>query len=153
MNQLARPAVAALTLLTFLLPLHAFENGAGTSLTPAQIAARRVARLTALLTLTSAQQAQATTIFTTEQTTGAGLETSIEAARTALQTAIQSNDSTGISTQAVQIGNLTGQQVLAEATADAAFYAILTSAQQTTYNNVKLGGLMGPGDSGGPHRR
>jgi Spy/CpxP family protein refolding chaperone len=153
MKQLARPALAVLTLLTFLLPVNAFENGTGTSLTPAQIVARRVARLTTLLSLTPTQQTQATTIFTTEQTTVSGLQTSIDTARTALETAIQNNYSSGISTQAIQIGNLTGQLVLAEATADAAFYAILTSAQQTLYNNVKLGGLVGPGDFGGPHHR
>jgi len=124
--------------------------GSGSPPTVAQIVARQVARLTSLLTLTSSQQTQATAIFTTEQTTLAGLRTSLSTVQTSLETAVQGNSASDITTDATQIGGLLGQQVLAEATADAAFYAILTSSQQTTYNNLKLGGLLGPGGPGGP---
>jgi hypothetical protein len=117
--------------------------------TPAQIVANQVARLTTLLTLTTAQQAAATTIFTTEQTALSGLRTSSETARTALQNAVEANDGSAIATQSSQIGDLTGQQVLAQATANAAFYALLTSSQQTTYK--ALGGPgAGRGGPGGP---
>lgn len=137
-----RPALRRLALQTFGV-LFLLAQLSSAAPTPAQIVARRVARLTALLSLTSAQQSQATTIFTTEQTTISGLETSLQAARTALEAAIQKNDSGSINTEATEIGNVTAQRVLAQATANAAFYAILTPAQQTTYNNLKLTGFAG----------
>jgi Spy/CpxP family protein refolding chaperone len=116
--------------------------------TPAEIAANQVARLTTLLDLTGAQQITATGIFTTEQTTLATIATSLQTAQTALQTAVLKN--TGIAAAATQIGNLTGQQVLAQATADAAFYAILTTDQQTKYATLQPPGQGGPGGQGGP---
>jgi len=122
-----------------------FGRHSSTPPTPEQIVAREVARLTALLTLTTAQQTQATTIFTTEQTSLSALATPTQAARTALKTAIQNNDATGIQTQATALGSLEQQRVVAQATADAAFYAILTPSQQTTYNNARTGGLGWPG--------
>lgn len=147
------PAVFLAPFATILLVAQSYSGGPPTA---AQMVAAQVARLTALLTLTSAQQTQATTIFTAEQTTISGLRTSLDTARTALDTAVQANNTSAISTEATQIGGLMGQEVLARATADASFYAILTSSQQTTYNNAKLGGLLGPGGHGhggpgGPH--
>ena len=124
--------------------------------TPAQMVTNRVARLTALLSLTTAQQAQATTIFTTEQTAVSGLFTSLQTARATLQTAIQSNDTATITAQATVIGNLTAQQIEASANAEASFYAILTSDQQTKYKQLlstgfgRLGGLGGPGPHHSP---
>jgi Spy/CpxP family protein refolding chaperone len=118
---------------------------------PAQIIASRVARLTTFLNLTTAQQTQATTIFTTEQTTVSGLFNSLQTARATLQTAIQNNDTAAISTQATLIGNLTTQQLEADANAEAAFYAILTADQQAKYKQLlstgfgRLGGFGGPG--------
>jgi Spy/CpxP family protein refolding chaperone len=120
----------------------------GYSPTPAQTIVNRIARLTTLLTLTTAQQTEATTIFTNEQTALSGIPTSMQTARTALQTAIEKNDVTGITTQATQIGSLTTQQLEIQAKADAAFYAILTADQQTKYNQLQGSGLGGPG--GGP---
>lgn len=117
--------------------------------TPAQMVANQVARLTTLLDLTSTQQASATAIFTTEQTALASVRTSMQTARTALQTAIKSDDANAIATQSGQIGSLNGQEVLAQATASAALYAILTADQQVKYNTLgPLGG--GPGGPGGP---
>ena len=126
-----------------------------TSSTPptvAQIVANQVARLSKLLDLTSTQQASATPIFTTEQTALSTLRTSTQTARTALQTAITSNDTASIATASTQIGALTGQEVLAQATASAAFYAILTADQQTKYETLGPlgGGPGGPGGFGGP---
>lgn len=120
--------------------------------TVAQIVANQVARLSKLLDLTSTQQASATTIFTTEQTALSTLRTSTQTARTALQTAITSNDTASIGTASTQIGALTGQEVLAQATASAAFYAILTTDQQTKYETLGPlgGGPGGPGGFGGP---
>jgi hypothetical protein len=120
--------------------------------TPAQIAANIVARLTTLLDLTSTQQATATTIFTAEATTDQSLQTEMQTAQTSLQTAITSN--TGIAAAAATIGGLTTQQVTADATADASFYLILSSTQQTKYTTLQPLGLgasgPGPGGPGGP---
>jgi Spy/CpxP family protein refolding chaperone len=120
--------------------------------TPAEMVADQVARLTKLLDLTSTQQASATTIFTTEQTALTTLRTSLRTARRALQTAIKSNDAGTIGTEAAQIGTLTGQQVLAQATAAGAFYAVLTADQQSKYDTLGPlgGGPGGPGGFGGP---
>lgn len=115
---------------------------------PAQRVANQVSRLTTLLTLTSAQQAQATTIFTTEQTAISGLWSSMKTAHTALKTAIEANDVATIGTESAQIGSLTGQEVQAHAVADAAFYALLTPEQQTKYASLPHGGP----DSFGMHR-
>lgn len=134
-----------------------FAQSSGTTATQptaAQIVANRVARLTTLLTLTTTQQTEATTIFTTEQTALSGLMTSMQTARTTLQTAVEKNDQTGIATEATQIGALTTQEVEAQAKADAAFYAILTTDQQTKYTSLQSGGPGGgpggPGGFGGP---
>jgi Spy/CpxP family protein refolding chaperone len=140
-------AISSLVALTSM--LAPAQNTAPTPPTTAQIVANQVARLTKLLDLTSAQQASATTIFTTEQTALAALRTSLQTAQTALQTAITSNDAATIGTDATQIGALTGEQVLAQATGSAAFYAILTPDQQSKYTTLgPLGG--GPGGFGGP---
>ena len=125
----------------------AFGQTTHTPPTPAQIVANRVARLTKVLTLTTAQQAEATTIFTTEQTALAPISANLKTARTALQAAVQANDSGTISAQASTIGALTTQEVQAQSTANAAFYAILTAAQQTIYN--QRGAWGGGGGRGG----
>jgi Spy/CpxP family protein refolding chaperone len=111
--------------------------------------ANRVARLTTLLTLTTAEQAEATTIFTTEQTAVSALMTSMRTARTALKTAIQKNDQAAIATNATQIGSLVTQEVQAQATAEAAFYAILDATQQTKFSELNGPGFGGPGGFGG----
>jgi chemotaxis response regulator CheB len=90
-----------------------------------------VAHLATLLSLTSAQQASATTIFTTEENTAENVHANLMSAHKALQTAVEANDANGISSAAAQIGTLTAQQVQARASADAAFYALLTNDQKT----------------------
>ena len=117
--------------------------------TTAQIVSNLVARLTKLLDLTSTEQASATTIFTTEQTALATLRTSMHTARTALEADIKSDNTADISVQATTIGTLTTQQVEAQATADAAFYAILTADQQSKYDTLGPLGAGGPGGPGG----
>ena len=130
-------------------------QGTPTPPSPADMAAHHVSRLTALLTLTSAQQSQAISIFTTEETTISGLRSSIEAARKAIETAVEANDASSIATQSAQVGTLTGQEVQARATAGAAFYAILTAEQQTKFKAFQAAGpggrMHGPGPGhGGP---
>jgi Spy/CpxP family protein refolding chaperone len=125
----------------------AFGQTTHTPPTPAQMVANQVARLTKLLTLTTAQQAEATTIFTTEQSALAPISANLKTARTALKAAVQANESGTISAQASTIGALTTQEVQAQSTANAAFYAILTPAQQTIYN--QRGAWGGGGGRGG----
>jgi len=119
--------------------------------TPAQMVANKVARLTALLTLTTTQQAEATTIFTTEQSSLAAIAPAMKTAHKALKAAVQANELSAINTESSQIGALTGQETLAQSTANAQFYATLTTEQQTKYN--KFGGGRGGRGGFGPQAR
>lgn len=151
-NVYMRQVILTLTALSASLALSAQNSSpSGTPPTPAQIAAHIVQRLTKLLNLDSSQQSSATTIFTDEQTTLAGLRGSLKSARSTLKTAIQSDDVSVIDAQAAQIGTLVGEEVKAESGAEAAFYALLTSSQKTAFNELHNGdlGYGGPGSFGG----
>ena len=115
---------------------------------PATIVQQRVERLTTLLSLTTAQAAQATTIFTNAQTAIAPLETNLYTYRTSMHAAVKSNAIATIDQLATQIGTATGQITALQNKADAAFYAILTADQQT-----KLDSTGGRGFGGGPRGR
>jgi hypothetical protein len=128
------------------------QNTTHTPPTPAQIVSNMVARLTKLLDLNTTQQASATTIFTTEETALATIRTSMHTARTALAGDIKSDNTADIATQATAIGALTTQEVQAQGVADAAFYGILTSDQQSKYETLGPRG-GGPGGPGGPGPR
>jgi len=141
-----RRLISAFIFLTLAVPFL-FAQQSHTPPTPTQQVANRVARLTTLLMLSSGQQAEATGIFNTEQTALSSVASSIKTARTALQTAVQGNDTAGISTAAGAIGTLTTTEVTAQATANAAFWAILSPTQQTQYKT--LGGPGGYGGGGG----
>jgi Spy/CpxP family protein refolding chaperone len=106
--------------------------------------ATQVARLTTLLALTSAQQAQATTIFTNEQSAIAPIQTQEQTTRTSLTAAVKANQTATIDTLAAQLGGYNGQMIDIQSKAQAAFYAILTPTQQTQYDS-----LPGPGGPGG----
>ena len=123
------------------LSLPVFGQTTTTTPTIADIVAARVARLTKLLTLTTAQAATATALFTTEETAVEPLQTSLTTAQTALTTAIEANSATGIASTIATITSLEGQILQAEATASAGFYAILTTAQQTIDQELLAGGL------------
>jgi Spy/CpxP family protein refolding chaperone len=122
-------------------------------LTPAEMAKHKVKTLTTLLSLTSVQQQQATTIFTyaakTEQTT-------LESDRTLhenLRSAIKTNDGATIDQVSVALAQSTAQLTSTRAKADAAFYQILTADQQTKLSELEsqhMGPLDGPGGPGGP---
>ena len=120
---------------------------------PAQMAGNHISRLATLLNLNASQQAQATTIFKDQHAAMSGIFSGMRAARTALETAVENNDASGISTQAAQIGSLTTQQVENRAKAEAAFYAILTPDQQTKYKQLQSmhGGPEGFGGHGPGH--
>ena len=113
---------------------------------PAMMAQRQVEHLTQRLSLTSAQQAQATTLFTDAQTANQSIMTNLRQAHTALAAAIKSNDTNAISTLTTQIGTLTGQMMANTAKADAAFYATLSPDQQAKYTpGAGFGGGFGGG--------
>ncbi len=117
---------------------------------PATMIQHKVERLTSLLTLTTAQAAQATTIFTAAQTAVTPLQTSISGYRTSLQAAVKSNSTAIIDQLSASIGSATGQMLAIQNKADAAFYATLTSAQQTTLAAAGGGFGGGRGGPGGP---
>jgi len=131
-----------------------FAESSGEAPSVATMVERRVARLTTLLSLTTAQQAQATTIFTNSANADAAVRTSMQTARTALRAAVQANNSSAINQNATTIGTLTGQLTASDSLADAAFYAILTADQKTKFDAI---GANGPGGGrggfGGPGGR
>ena len=120
---------------------------------PATIVANQVARLTSLLSLTTAQQTQATTIFTNAVNAVSPLQTTINTDHTSLQTAVKNNDTASIDQLASAIGTAQGQILSIQNKADAAFYAILTTDQQTKLSQTHFGGLgfgRGRGPGGPP---
>ena len=125
-----------------------FAQGKHTPPDPATIAQRRIAHLTTLLTLTTAQQQQATNIFTNSATADATVRTNLQAAHQALSDAIKKNDTAGIDQAANTIGSLTTQLTSTDGKAEAAFYQILTPDQQTKLGALR--GMRGAGMFGGP---
>ena len=128
------------------------RDGGGTPPDPATMAQHQVERLTTLLSLTAAQASTATTIFTNAATAAAALQTTLGTDRTSLQAAIKSNATTTIDQLSTAIGALQAQILSIQSKADAAFYAILTSDQQTKLDSLHGFGRggFGPGP-GGPH--
>ncbi|WP_031495894.1 hypothetical protein [Bryobacter aggregatus] len=147
-----------LTLLSCSLVPAQQPSSTHTAPTITELVAARVARLTKLLTLTSAQAAAATSTFTIEETTVSAIRTNLATVKTALTTAIETNNGSGIASAATQTGTLTAQRVQAEASAEATFYLSLTATQRTIYQELLASGLHGnpPGDhgprGGGPHK-
>ena len=117
---------------------------------PATLVANRVARLTSLLSLTTAQQSQATTIFTNALNAVTPLQTTINTDHTSLQAAVKSNDTATIDQLASALGMAQGQIISIQNKADAAFYAILTSDQQTKLSQTHSFGGLGFGQGRGP---
>jgi Spy/CpxP family protein refolding chaperone len=98
---------------------------------PATFAQHRVERLTTLLSLTSAQQQQATTIFTNAATARSAAHANLKTAHQNLKDAVKSNNTATIDQAANAIGALTTQTTSIYAKAQAAFFQILTPDQQT----------------------
>ena len=89
--------------------------------------------LTTLLSLTPAQQQQATTIFTNSAGADSTARASLKTAHQTLNTAVKNNDASGIEQAAATIGNVTAQTAANDAKAQAAFNQILTPDQQAKY--------------------
>jgi Spy/CpxP family protein refolding chaperone len=146
-EQMRRITLAALILLAVAGTVLIAQNPPQAP-SPAAMAAHRVDFMTTVLTLTSAQQQQATTIFTNAATAESGLRESLKAARQNLKTAVANNDSAGIDQASTTIGSLTAQQTSIQAKANAAFYQILNADQQSKL--TKLEAQRGPGGRPGP---
>ncbi|MGB8536136.1 MAG: Spy/CpxP family protein refolding chaperone [Acidobacteriaceae bacterium] len=134
-----------------LLPMALAQNPSHTRPTPAAIAQHEVQRYTTLLSLTSAQAEQATTIFTTEATARQSSRASDRAAHQAMEAAIKSNDAATIQSTATSMGQLAGESMAAHALAQAQFYAILTADQKTKFGELETEHLAG-GPGHGPWR-
>ena len=149
--KLTYPILAGLSLLSSL----AVAQNERTPPAPAQIAQHEVARYTTLLSLTAAQQDQATAIFTDEATTEQSLRANERTAHQALEAAVTGEDTAAIQQQATALGTLQGQSIAARATGEARLYAILTADQKTKFTDLKSQHLLegrGPGGPGGPLR-
>jgi Spy/CpxP family protein refolding chaperone len=103
---------------------------------PARMVQHHVEFLTDKLGLSSAQQQQATTIFTNASTNAKSLHDQMRSAHQNLEAAVQKNDSAGIEQAAGAIGNLMAQSMAAHAKAEAAFYQTLNPDQQSKYTQL-----------------
>jgi LTXXQ motif family protein len=99
--------------------------------------ARYLTSLTALLSLTGAQQITAAAIFANATSSHASVKGSLKAARKALKDAVKSNDASGIAQASNALGALTGQHIASGAAANAAFLQLLTPAQQATLSKYQ----------------
>jgi Spy/CpxP family protein refolding chaperone len=124
------------------------DNG-GAPPDPATMVQMKVAHLTALLTLNTAQQTQASTLFGNAVTASQNIHTSLQTNRDSLTAAIKANNSASIDQLAASMGTLQGQLTSINAKADAAFRALLTADQQTAYDSMPHG-PGGPGGGPGP---
>ena len=104
---------------------------------PATMAQHQIKFLTTVLSLTSAQQQQAQTIFANVANSASGVHENMMTAHETLNAAVKNNDGAGITQAANTIGNLMAQMVAAHAKANAAFYQILTPEQQTKFNQLE----------------
>ena len=130
------------------------RNNGGQPPDPATMVQHQVARLTALLNLTTAQASQATTIFTEAANQVTPLQSTLNTDRDSLHNAVKSNTTASIDQLSSSIGTLEGQILDIQSKADAAFYAILTADQQAKLN--PFGGFgrgFGRGPGGPPPGR
>ena len=111
---------------------------------------KRVAKMTALLTLTPAQQTQVTSILTNAAGSRAD-RGSMKQVRAQMRTAIQANDTATIEQASNTIGNIAAQNAAARAKTAAAIYQILTPDQKA--KAAQLADLFGNGEKGRRHHQ
>src|ERR1700736_662503 len=92
-NEMKKVLTAAFAALT---AISTFGQGMPQPPSPAQRVQHEVKYLTTLLSLTTAQQQQATTIYTTSATAEESVHQSLKSAHESLRTAIKNNDATSI---------------------------------------------------------
>ncbi len=93
-------------------------------------------RVIKALGLTSAQKAQAKTIFQEAKQTGQPVRQLLKQNREAMTAAVKANNTQQIQQLAVAQGNLQGQLVANRATAKAKLYAVLTPDQQAKLDTM-----------------
>ena len=111
---------------------------------------KRVAKMTALLTLTPAQQTQVTSILTNAAGSRAD-RGSMKQVRAQMRTAIEANDTATIEQASNTIGNIAAQNAAARAKTAAAIYQILTPDQKA--KAAQLADLFGNGEKGRRHHQ
>jgi Spy/CpxP family protein refolding chaperone len=112
----------------------------------ARMVQRRVAKMTAMLSLTPAQQTQVAAILTNAAQSRAGDRGSMKQVRAQMRTAIEANDTATIEQASNQIGNIAAQNAAARAKTAAAIYQILTPDQKAKAQ--QLADLFGNGGRG-----
>jgi Spy/CpxP family protein refolding chaperone len=143
-------ALMALTAATGMFAQGGPGGGRGdrTPPTAAEMLDRRIQMLTTLLTLDAAQQAQARTIFTDENTAATAIRTKLDTAEDALQAAVKGSASDSqIDQLAASIGTLQGQSIAVHAKAQAKFRSILNATQKEKLDAAR-GGMGGRGMGG-----
>jgi Spy/CpxP family protein refolding chaperone len=93
--------------------------------------------LTAYLSLTTTQNAQAAAIFANASASAATVHSSIKTAKEALAVAVKYNDGASITQVTASIGSLIAQRHSLGASANAALYQVLTAQQQTMLNTFR----------------
>jgi Spy/CpxP family protein refolding chaperone len=111
---------------------------------------KRVAKMTALLALTPAQQTQVTSILTSAAGQRAD-RGSMKQVRAQMRTAIQADDTASIEQASNTIGNLAAQNAAARAKTAASIYQILTPDQKAKAS--QLADLFGAGEKGRRRRQ
>jgi len=111
---------------------------------------KRVAKMTALLTLTPAQQTQVTSILTNAAGSRAD-RGSMKQVRAQMRTAIEANDTATIEQTSNTIGNIAAKNAAARAKTAAAIYQILTPDQKA--KAAQLADLFGSGEKGRRHHQ
>ena len=114
------------------------------------MATLRVNQLAAQLNLTDAQKASAITIFTNADTRGPDGSDQLADRPAVSDGGREGERHARQSRVSATIGTLQGQLTAINANAQAAFYALLTAAQQTLYDAMPQGGPGGRGGPGGP---
>ena len=112
---------------------------------PATRIQHHVEMLTSKLSLTAAQQQQATALFTGLQQNEQSIHDQMKAAHDSLEAAVRQNDAAGIEQAATTIGNLTAQMISGHAKVHATFLQSLTPDQQAKFNDMGKGMMFGPG--------
>jgi Spy/CpxP family protein refolding chaperone len=93
--------------------------------------------LTTLLSLNSAQQQQASTIYTNSATAEESAHQSMKSVHDNLRAAIKNNDAAAIDQASNALGQEIAQSTSTKAKADAAFYQILTPEQQSKMSELE----------------
>lgn len=124
-----KSSIATLTLFLFVASSVLAQDPPRPS-SPEDMVQHRVSYLTAVLSLSNAQQKQATAIFTNATRDVSAAHDGLRSAHEALSAAVKSNDNAGIEQAASAIGNYIAQLAAANAKGEAAFYEILTADQQ-----------------------